>query len=56
MEEEDYFVYQKNYGKIMKNPFVGKGRKIAATGLMISEKFYLVCLKMYTKQNKQLFE
>ena len=45
---------RKNYGKIMKNQFVGKGRKIATTGLMINEKFYLVCLKMYTKRNKQL--
>ena len=45
---------RKNYRKIMKNPFVGKGRKIASTGLMLNEKFYLVCLKLYTKRNKQL--
>lgn len=46
---------KKNYCNIMKNSLVGKGRKIAVSGLMINEFFYRLCLIAYTNKNKKLF-
>ena len=43
-----------NYRKIISNQYVGKSRKIAATGLMIHRKLYELCLRAYVKKNKQL--
>ena len=47
---------RKNYKEIMKNPLIGRGRKIAASGLMINEIFYKLCLTAYTRKNKKLFK
>ena len=46
---------RKNYLNIIKNHLVGKARKIAVSGLLISPRIYNAFLKMYAKKNKRLF-
>lgn len=45
---------KKEYFPIMKNPYIGKARKIAATGLMVHKSLYTLCLRIYIKHRKQL--
>lgn len=42
------------YCKIMMNRLVGKGRKLAMTGLMFHESIYRFCLERYTAKYKKL--
>ncbi len=48
-------IIKKNYKNIMRNSLVGRGRKVAVTGLMLNEFFYRVCLNAYSNQKKRLF-
>lgn len=42
-----------DYTKIMRNRYVGKGRKIAATGLLINKNIYTHLLAAYNKKNRE---
>ena len=46
---------KKQYSNIIRNPHVGSGRKIALKCLMVHPFLYQICLNMYTKKNKKLF-
>lgn len=55
-QKEIISIIRENYNNIIKNRYIGKGRKVALTGLMIHVYFYRICLNVYTKQSKQLFK
>jgi hypothetical protein len=45
-----------NYFNIMKNKYIGRGRKIAMTGMMINEGIYRELMLKYVKSKKKLFK
>lgn len=47
---------KKNYMNIIKNSYIGKGRKIAMTGLMLDENIYKALMLKYSKTKKKLFK
>ena len=44
---------KRNYFKIIRNKYVGRGRKIAVTGLLLSKKIYAQFLTAYDKKNRE---
>lgn len=54
-DQKEVIAYlRKNYKQIIKNPHVGRNRKIAMTGLCFSKQIYKLCLRLMRSRNKRI--